>query len=123
MEFLAEKFLISKEEMYLLNLIVKVIEERKGSTQTYNDFIATGTEAIQEIAKEVDGKRVPAFTQEETDEIIVAQSDIFLLAGFETTAATLTHTSYSWPRIPKFRTSCTSKSWTDWSNSVKLVTK
>ena len=33
MEFLAEKFLISKEEMYLLNLIVKVIEERKGSTQ------------------------------------------------------------------------------------------
>jgi len=101
MEFLAEKFLISKEEMYLLNLIVKVIEERKGSTQTYNDFIATGTEAIQEITKEVDGKRVAAFTQEETDEIIVAQSDIFLLAGFETTAATLTHTSYVLAKNPQ----------------------
>ena len=41
--------------------------------QIFNDFIATGTEAIQEVTKMVDGKKVTAFTKEETDEIIVAQ--------------------------------------------------
>ncbi len=93
---LSDKYLVSEEEKYMVDLVVKVIEERKQSNQVgttdsqfnhkilrftipftkkkvYNDFIETGTEAVQEVTKLIDGKKVPAYTKEETDEIIVAQ--------------------------------------------------
>ena len=48
-----------------------------------------------------DGGQVPRFTRQEVDEIVVAQSTIFLLAGFDTTATTLTNASYLLAKNPQ----------------------
>ena len=42
-------------------------------TQKYNDFIDIASEVIAEQTREVNGKEVPMWTQEEVDEIVVAQ--------------------------------------------------
>lgn len=41
------------------------------------------------------------WNKEEVDEIVIAQSVIFLLAGFDTTATTLTNTIFSLARNPE----------------------
>lgn len=81
-------------------------------------------EAISDFTKEVDGKTVPMWSREEIDEIIIAQvcdrsnctamwtlysqcntlyfyqSTLFMLAGFDTTATTLTNTCFQLARNP-----------------------
>lgn len=44
--------------------------------QKFNDFIQIGTETISAIKKEVDGKVVQAWNEEEVDELVIAQVNL-----------------------------------------------
>ena len=69
--------------------------------QKYHDFVEIAAEAINEYKKEVDGKEVPMWDKEEVDEIVIAQSVVFLLAGFDTTSTTLSNTLFMLARNPE----------------------
>jgi len=84
----------SKEIRYFFKILEDVLKDRVGSSQKYNDVIETTTEAILETKREVNGEKVPVYTKEEVEEFVIAQAVLFLLAGFDTTALTLTNASY-----------------------------
>lgn len=74
---------------YFVKLMTDLIEQRSKSTQKFHDFPETATETVSSYTKEENGKTKPMWTKEEVDEIVAAQSTVFLLAGFDTTATTL----------------------------------
>jgi len=98
---LSSRMFVTKEFMYFIDTVVNVIEDRKKSQTKYNDFIEAGTEAILEVTKEVNGKKVQVFTLDEVEELIVAQSVLFLIAGNDTTANALTFGSYALATNPE----------------------
>lgn len=98
---LSSRMFVTKEFMYFIDTVVNVVEDRKKSQTKYNDFIEAGTEAILEVTKEVNGKKVQVFTLDEVEELIVAQSVLFLIAGNDTTANALTFGSYALATNPE----------------------
>jgi len=79
-----------------------LIERNKGN-QKYNDFPEMATESISAYTKVENGKTVPMWTKEEVDEIVAGQGVIFLLAGFDTTANTLTSSCFILARHPEIQ--------------------
>lgn len=47
--------------------------ETRIATQEHNDFIHASTEVIKQVTKEVNGAKVPVWTPEEVEEVIVSQ--------------------------------------------------
>ena len=112
---------IPRRQFFAFNLIL-LNYNKSVKFQEYHDFIELATESVSEITKEVNGSTVPVFTREEVDEIVIAQviyankftsiiklllnnmfiqqASIFLLAGFDTTASTLTHACYMLAKHP-----------------------
>ncbi|EFX88290.1 hypothetical protein DAPPUDRAFT_311602 [Daphnia pulex] len=99
----AERLLITKEHRFFFKLLEDVLKDRSQSKEKFHDFIELADEAISDFTKEVDGKTVPMWSREEIDEIIMAQSTIFMLAGFDTTATTLTNTCFQLARNPEIQ--------------------
>ncbi|XP_046449629.1 cytochrome P450 3A14-like [Daphnia pulex] len=97
---LAESIFVTKELKFFFKLLENILKERSQSKEKFHDFIEAADEAISEFTKEVDGKPVPIWTREEIDEIVMGQSTLFMLAGFDTTAATLTNTCFQLARNP-----------------------
>ncbi|XP_032791001.2 cytochrome P450 3A14 [Daphnia magna] len=95
-----ERLFSIKEMKFFFNLLEDVLRDRSQSKENYHDFIEIANESISEFTKEVDGKTVPMWTREEIDEIIMGQSTLFMLAGFDTTATTLTNTCFQLARNP-----------------------
>ncbi|XP_046443689.1 cytochrome P450 3A16-like [Daphnia pulex] len=88
---LGERVFLTEGFQFFIRLLENLIKERKESEQKYKDFVEAATETITDYTKEVDGKSVPKWSSEEINEIVIAQSVLFLLAGFDTTATTLTN--------------------------------
>ncbi|EFX68832.1 hypothetical protein DAPPUDRAFT_259484 [Daphnia pulex] len=72
---LGERVFLTEGFQFFIRLLENLIKERKESEQKYQDFVEAATETITDYTKEVDGK----------------SSVLFLLAGFDTTATTLTN--------------------------------
>ncbi|XP_046449638.1 cytochrome P450 3A14-like [Daphnia pulex] len=96
----AERLFVTKQLKFFFKLLENVLKERSQSNEKFNDFIELADEAISEFTKEVDGKTVPMWTREAIDEIVMGQSTLFMLAGFDTTATTLTSTCFQLARNP-----------------------
>nr|QST15044.1 CYP360A4 protein [Diaphanosoma celebensis] len=99
MTLLGDRIFVTKQFMFFIDLLVSVIKERASSDKKYHDFIEVATEALSEATREMNGNQVQ-FTREEVDELIIAQSTLFLLAGFDTTATTLTIATYLLAKNP-----------------------
>ncbi|XP_046646974.1 cytochrome P450 3A24-like [Daphnia pulicaria] len=99
--FVGESIFFPKEFDFFINILEGLIKQRSNSTEKYHDFVEVATEAILEHTKTVDGKQVPIWTREEVDEIVTSQSMLFMLAGFDTTATTLTNSAFLLARNPE----------------------
>jgi len=75
---------------FFTDIMENMMERRSKTTQKFHDFPESASEAISAQTKTENGKTVPAWSQEEVNEIVAAQATIFLVAGYDTTANTLT---------------------------------
>nr|CAH0104368.1 unnamed protein product [Daphnia galeata] len=91
---LGERVFLTEGFQFFIKLLENLIQERNMSKQKYQDFVEVAQETITDYTKEVDGQSVPKWNSEEINEIVIAQSVLFLLAGFDTTATTLTNTIF-----------------------------
>ncbi|XP_057367188.1 cytochrome P450 3A14-like [Daphnia carinata] len=95
-----ERMFVTKQLKFFFKLLEDVLADRLQSKQQYHDFIEVADEAISAFTKVVDGKTVPMWSREIIDEIIMGQSTLFMLAGFDTTATTLTNTCFQLAKNP-----------------------
>nr|CAH0100173.1 unnamed protein product [Daphnia galeata] len=98
--YFTERLIVTEEMKFFFKLLENVLKERSQSNEKFNDFIEAADEAISEYTKVVDGKSVPMWSREIIDEILMGQSTLFMLAGFDTTATTLTSTCFQLARNP-----------------------
>nr|CAH0107693.1 unnamed protein product [Daphnia galeata] len=100
LRIVGERMFIMDEFKYFFYLLEDLIKERNLTNQKYNDFVEAATETISGYTKQVNGKTMPMWDKEEVDETVIAQSVLFLLAGFDTTASTLTNSIFQLARNP-----------------------
>nr|CAH0108323.1 unnamed protein product [Daphnia galeata] len=98
--YFTERLIVTEEMKFFFKLLENVLKDRSQSDKKFNDFIEAADEAISGYTKIVDGKTVPMWTREDIDEIIIGQSTLFLLAGFDTTATTMTSACFQLARNP-----------------------
>ncbi|KAI9562840.1 hypothetical protein GHT06_010295 [Daphnia sinensis] len=96
----ADHLFVTKELKFFFKLLEDVLADRLQSKERYHDFIELADEAISAFTKVVDGKTVPMWSRETIDEIVMAQSTLFMLAGFDTTATTMTNACFQLARNP-----------------------
>nr|QST15042.1 CYP360A2 protein [Diaphanosoma celebensis] len=101
LKMISDRAFVTKEFMFFLELLINAVKERSSSDVKYHDFIQVATEAISELTKDVGGNQVPTWTREEVDEIVIAQATLFLLAGFDSTAMTLSTACYLLAKNPQ----------------------
>jgi len=74
---------------YFVDVMKNVLEQRSQTSEKFHDFPETATESVSSYTKEENGQTNPMWTKEEVGEIVAAQGTVFMLAGFDTTAMTL----------------------------------
>jgi len=85
---------------FFVKFVENMMKERSKRIEKYHDFPEMATESISAYTKDENGKTTPMWTKEEVDEIVAAQSVLFLLAGFDTTANTLSSACFVLARHP-----------------------
>lgn len=94
---------ISPDFQYFVKVMTELIEQRSKSDQEFHDFPENASQAFSTYTKKEDGKTVPMWNSEEINELVIAQSAIFLVAGFDTTAQTLSSCCYNLAVHPKIQ--------------------
>jgi len=95
------KMLFKNDAMdYFFDVMEKLVKERAKSIQKFHDFPETSSEAFAGYTKEENGKTVPMWNKDDVEELVTAQATIFLLAGFDTTANTLSASCFILARNP-----------------------
>jgi len=88
---------------YFSDVVDNMAQERSNSNQKFNDFPEMAAEAISSYTKEENGKIVPMWTKQEVEDIVGAQVVLFMVAGFDTTASTLTSSCFELTRHPEIQ--------------------
>jgi len=89
-DWMATTFFPLDKWQFFFDAMENMKKERAKSSQKFNDFIETATEAIGNYTREENGKQVPIWTKEQVDEIVTSQAMLFMVAGYSTTANVLT---------------------------------
>jgi len=88
---------------FFMDFMENLVADRSKSNQKFHDFPEAASESVSAYTKEENGKTVPMWSNEEIKEIVTAQSVLFLLAGFDTTANTLTSSCFILARHPEIQ--------------------
>jgi len=110
--FLLPKFLIkwlsgglfySEDFNYFARQMTDLLKHRSQSTEKFHDFPEVFSEVFNSHTKEMNGKTEPMWNNEEVDELVTAQSTIFLVVGFDTTASTLAFCAFHLAVYPEIQ--------------------
>nr|QST15049.1 CYP360A9 protein [Diaphanosoma celebensis] len=93
MKKFGDSLFVSEEMAFFVNILEKVVKERTASNKKFDDFIDFAFESIREAAKSEKSSKLN-WSDEEIEEIVIAQAGIFFTAGFEATATTLSLAAY-----------------------------
>jgi len=88
---------------FFTDIMANMVKERSQTNQKYYDFPETATESISSFTKQENGKTVPMWNKEQVDEIVAAQATIFMVAGYDTTANTLTACCFLLAKYPELQ--------------------
>jgi len=87
---------------FFIEILENLFKERADSKLKYNDFIEIAIESVTEMAaREGNGTGGVKWNREEVEEIIIGQALLFFMAGFDTTATTLTNVLYLLAKNPE----------------------
>lgn len=88
---------------FFAGIMNNLVKERSKSNLKYHDFPEMASESISAYTKEENGTTRPMWNKEEVDEIVAAQATLFLVAGYDTTANTLTSACFTLARHPEIQ--------------------
>jgi len=86
---------------FFFDIVKTMFKERANSTQKFHDFPEMTAQAIASYTKEENGKKVSMWNKTESDEIVTAQSALFLVAGYSTTSNAITTACFMLARHPE----------------------
>lgn len=88
---------------YFVDLMTDLVAQRSKSTQTFHDFPEIMTESISSYSRGDNGMKETRWNKKEIEEIVIAQSAVFLLAGFDTTSHVLSSCLYKMAQHPEMQ--------------------
>jgi len=80
-----------------------LVAQRSKSTQTFHDFPEIMTESISSYSRGDNGLKETRWNKKEIEEIVIAQSAVFLLAGFDSTSHVLSSCLYKMAQHPEMQ--------------------
>ena len=100
LRLIGDKMFMTQHFKFFIDIMEELVKTRQDLQPGHHldDFVQVAAESIAEVKR--DGDERPMWTAEEVNEIVVAQSVVFLLAGFDTTATTLTNACYLLAKHP-----------------------
>ena len=93
---------VTKHVRFFMDLLDDIIRERYEAPQKFENFIEFAIKAFADVKKE-GAMNQPMWTKEQIDEMVMGQATLFLLAGFDTMATTLSNACYLLAKNPEIQ--------------------
>nr|QST15046.1 CYP360A6 protein [Diaphanosoma celebensis] len=74
---------------FFVAMLNDLIKERKTKKIVCQDFVDMATEALSKAVREENGKKVPLWSPEQVDQIVISQCAVFIFAGLESVSTAL----------------------------------